>query len=75
MVTLPNLALFYQKEGYGNLELSSNEKPVGVNDVWNTFLLNGVDQVCGWTRGGRFGDVETLQCNDYAGQYIKEKGR
>ena len=34
-------------------ELFSNENPVDVNDAWNkvkTFLLNGVDQVCGWKK-------------------------
>ena len=36
-------------------ELFSNKKPVGVNDAWNkvkTCLLNGVDQVCDWTKFG-----------------------
>ena len=59
-------------------ELFSNEKPVGVNDAWNkvkTCLLNCVDQVCGWTRGGKFRHAETLWWNDDVDQYIKEKWR
>ena len=43
-------------------ELFSNENPVDVNDAWNkvkTFLLNGIDQVCGWNRGGRVQHTET----------------
>ena len=45
-----------------NAELFSNENPVDVNDAWNkvkTFLLNCVDQVCGWNRGGRVQHTET----------------
>ena len=50
---------------------------MGVNNVWNkvkTCLLKGVDQVCGWTRGGRVRHVETWCWND-VDQYIKEKQR
>ena len=52
--------------------------PVSVIDAWNkvkTCLLNGVDQVCGWTRSGRIRDAETLWWNDDVDQYVKEKGR
>ena len=43
-------------------ELFSNENPVDASDAWNkvkTFLLNGVDQVCGGNRGGRVQHTET----------------
>ena len=43
-------------------ELLSNKKPVGVNDAWKILkscLLNGVDQIYGWTVGDRVRHAET----------------
>ena len=59
-------------------ELFSSKKPVGVDDAWNkvkTYLLNGVDQVCDGTRGGRIQYAETWWWNDDVDKYIKEKRR
>ena len=62
-----------------NAQNSSQTKNQWVStDAWNkakTRLLNGVDQVCGWTHGGRLQHAETWEWNDDTDQYIKENWR
>ena len=55
-----------------------NQESTDVNMVWNKIkncLLKSVDQVCGWTRGGRVGHTETWWWNEDVNKYIKEKRR
>ena len=59
-------------------ELSFSREPTNVNEAWGKIkdcLLKGVDQVCGWTKGGRIGHPETCWWNSEVDQYIKEKRR
>ena len=58
-------------------DLSFNHESTDVNLLWNKVkdcLFKGVDQVCGWTGGGRVCHTETWW-NDEVNQYIKEKHR
>ena len=59
-------------------EPPTNQEPMCVNVAWNNVkscLLKGVDQVCGWTRGGKARHTETWWWNNEVDQRIKDKRR